>query len=247
MSDSLMDRMINRQKKSQNKAKQAGNAMIYVLVAIVLFAALSMILSRQTDISETSEIDAAKAEMYGTQFIAYSAAAKSAVDQMIFSGTRMDSLDFTLPSQAGFNTAPTINKVYHPDGGGLNAGTLPAETTTSAIADPVAGWYMGRFNNVEWTKTTATDVILVAYQIKKPICEKINEKAIGSATIPQLTTSIRSIMIDDAFYAGTVNADFLTDPNNVGSVCDECHGRSSLCVEDQAGGTYAFYAVIEER
>jgi hypothetical protein len=142
---------------SNQHPNQRGNALIYVLVAIVLLAALSMTLGRQTDTSESSDLDDAKAEMYATQLMAYAAATKNSIDQMLFSNDKaLAQLDFTLPTQAGFNTAPTIYKVYHPDGGGLNAARLPADITTSAISDPVAGWYLGRFNNVEWTPTTAT-------------------------------------------------------------------------------------------
>lgn len=225
---------------------QRGNAMIYVLIAIVLFAALSMTLGRQTNTNEADDLDDSKAEMYATQFIAYAASAKSAIDQMQFGGIDIANVNFTLPSQAGFNTAPTITKIYHPDGGGLNAGKLPEDAITSAIADPVAGWYMGRFNNVEWTKTSGTDVILTAFQIKKSICEKINLTITGSVTIPQLGDTIRETMIDDSFYTGATNVDLTTDPAGA-PLCASCHNKASLCVEDSAGGTYAFYSVIADR
>lgn len=224
---------------------QSGNAMIYVLIAIVLFAALSFTFSRQTDTGEAGGLDDAKAEMYATQMIAYATSTKSALDQMIFSGASIDDLNFTLPSQAGFNNAPTITKVYHPDGGGLNSAALASAAIKQNIADPVAGWYMGRFNNVEWTKTTGQDVILVAFQIKKEVCEKINDKVTGSTAIPLLADSIRETMIDDSLYGGA-NVDFTTDP--AGSpVCAACHNRSALCVEDQAGGTYGFYTVVADQ
>lgn len=220
--------------------------MVYVLIAIVLFAALSMTIGRQTDTSEADDLDDGKAELYATQLIAYATQAKSAVDQMLFTGAQIGDLVFTLPSEAGFNTAPTLYKVYHPDGGGLNPGTLRSETIDQNIADPVAGWYLGRFNNVEWTRTTGTDVILVAFQIKKSICEKINEKIRGTTAIPVMTSPIRNVMIDDAFYGGAGNTDLTTDPGGT-PICADCDKRASLCVEDSAGGTYGFYTVIADR
>lgn len=229
------------------KNSQRGNALIYVLIAIVLFAALSMTLGRQTDTSESGDLSDAKAEMYATQLISYAAAVKSSIDQMLFSNDKaLGQLNFTLPNQAGFNTAPTIYKVYHPDGGGLNPATLPAEISTDNVADPVAGWYLGRFNNVEWTPSAATDVILVAFQIKQKVCEKINLKITGSATIPQMGATIREVMIDDSLYAGASNADLTTDPAGT-PICAACHKRASLCVEDSGGGTYGFYTVIADR
>ena len=245
-----MKRIIGQMKTKREhlfgKKSQAGNAMIYVLIAIVLFAALSMTLGRQTDTGEASDISDGKEELYATQIITYAAQAKSAIDQMQFSGTKIPTFDFTLPSQAGFNADPTITKVYHPDGGGLNPGTLPARAVDQNIADPVAGWYMGRFSNVEWTKTSAQDVILVAFQISERVCQKINEKVTGSTAIPQLTTSIRVVAIDDSIYAGGTNTDFMTDPNNVPN-CAACHHKGSLCVEDSAGGTYGFISVLTDQ
>ena len=219
--------------------------MIYVLIAIVLFAALSMTLGRQTDNSEASDLDDGKAELYATQLIAYATQAKSAVDQMMFSSTSIDELDFTLPSEAGFNSAPTMHKVFHPDGGGLNAVALPEQAIDQNIADPVAGWYMGRFENVEWTETSGTDVILIAYQVKKKICEKINQNVTGTTTIPQLTTTIRNVFIDDAIHAGG-NVELTTDPAGT-PICATCHKRASLCVEDVVPGTYGFYTILADR
>lgn len=235
-------------KNDQKEMKQErGNALVYVLIAICLFAALSFVLGKQTDTSEGSAISEDKAELYATQLISYSAQAKSAVDQMVFSGTKLDNLDFTLPTESGFNTAPPAltNKVFHPDGGGLSPGRLPAEAVAQNSTDPTAGWYIGRFNNVEWTKTAGTDVVLVAYQINKKVCEKINEKAVGSDAIPVMGDSIKETMINDAFHTG-VNTDLTTDPTG-SPVCADCHKRASICVEDQGGGRYAFFTVLEDR
>lgn len=228
--------------------RQAGNALIYVLIAIALFAALSMTLGRQTDTSESSSLSDDKAALYATQLISYAAQAKSAVDQMLFSGASIDQLDFARPGSATYDAGATtdkIKRVYHPDGGGLSAGTLSEEVLAYTGTDPEAGWYMGRFNNIEWTKTTATDVVLVAYGINKKVCQSINIKANGSPNIPQLTDSIKEILIDDVYHTG-VNTDFTTDSGGT-PICAACDKVSSLCVEDAAAGLYGFYAVIENR
>lgn len=235
---------MNKYKNQNNKMR--GNAMLYVLIAIVLFAALSMTLGRQTDTDEAGDLSDARARAHATQIIAYSAAAKSAADQMLFSNTRLANIDFTLPGQAGFNTAPTITKIYHPDGGGLNPGRLASDAVKQGVSDPVAGWYIGRFNNVEWTATTGTDIILTAFQINRKICEIINETLTGSTAIPTLTVAARAVLIDDAIYTGVTNTDLTTDP--AGSpVCADCHRKASLCVKDNALDVYAFYTIVADR
>lgn len=222
---------------------ERGNALIYVLIAIILFAALGFTLSRTTDTSEVGTLDNEKAELYATQIISYAGQAKSAVDQMLFTAsTSINQLDFTQPTDVTFETAPLIHKVYHPQGGGLNPGTLPEAAVAQVTSDPVPGWYMGRFNNIEWTASAADDVVLVAYQISKRVCELINEKITGSTTIPALNgASIRNVLIDDTLHGGT-NIELTTD---AGDICPACENMGSMCVQD--GGIYAFYTVIEDQ
>lgn len=235
--------------KQQNKFgprhDERGNALVYVLIAIALFAALSFTLGRQTDTNEASSLSDEKAELVAAQLISYAAQTKSAVDQMLFTGTDIDDLDFVLPTDAAFNTAPHIDKVHHPEGGGLNPGRLPADAVDQNSTDPVAGWYMGRFNHVEWTASASQEVILVAYQISQQVCENINLKINGSATIPTMDDSIKETMIDDAFHTGT-NLDLTTDPAGT-PICSDCHKVTTLCVENQAQDAYGFFTIIADQ
>lgn len=223
---------------------ERGNALVYVLIAIALFAALSFTLARQSDTGEGGTLSDEKAELYATQLISYAAQVKSVIDQMMFSGTDIDDLDFLDPSEGTFNDGTQLdraNRVYHPEGGGLIKGNIPDEAVSllSTVIRP--GWYLSRFSNVEWTKTTADDVILTAYQIKKSVCEKINLKITGSTDIPTLNVTIADILIDSA-----INSDFLTDPDNAPN-CSECHEMPSLCVQNQTQNAYAFYTVIADQ
>ncbi len=221
--------------------RERGNALIYVLVAIALFAALSMTLGRQTDTSEAGSLSEEQAELFSTQLISYAVQAKSVADQMIFTGptSAIDDMDFTLPTAAGFNTAPNINKIYHPEGGGLNPAKLPPKAIDETTTDPSAGWYIGRIDNVEWTDTASDDVLLVAYQIDKAVCEKINEKVTGSTAIPATVGGItlRDLLVDDALHAGT-NQEFNT------ADCAGCNDYFSLCISNTGGTRWAFYSII---
>ncbi len=238
---------------------ESGNALIYVLIAIALFGALSFTLGRQTDTGEVGTISDEKAELYATQLISYAAQAKQIVDQMIFTNTDIDDIDFVLPSVAAFNTPPHIDKMYHPEGGGLMQGKIPAAIMTTGVAAPPSGWYLGRFNNVEWTAlaqgNTAgpglteapwEEVILVAYQINQQVCEKINEKINGSTAIPTMTDSIKETMIDDATvgYGAGTNTDLTTDG---GDICPDCDNMTTLCVENQAQTAYGFYTILADQ
>ncbi len=215
---------------------EQGNALIYVLIAIALFAALGFTLSKQNRNAGTHEIDDAKAELYAMQLITYASQVKSVIDQMIFTGSDIDDLIFTKPSETGFSTAPYIHKVYHPQGGGLTPATLPKQAVYQISTTPPSGWYLDRFNNVEWTKTTGTDVILTAYQISKAVCEKINQKIIGSNNIPALSGNMSEYLVNTS-----TNSDLTI------ASCAACEGYSSLCVSNSSVTAYSFYSVIIDR
>lgn len=236
-----------------NRRAESGNVLVYVLIAIVLFAALNFTLSRQTDSTEAGALDQNKAELYATELITYAANVKEAYDKMEFSGAKLEDIDFTPPSAATFNTAPTIKKIFHPDGGGLNPVTLPEKVGITTLTDPVAGWYLGRFNNVEWTgaDTTKTDIVLTAYGIAQSVCGFINQKITGNTAIPSITDPIKEVLVPQS-SGGTANftganQDLTTDPANTtpAPICPDCHNKPSFCVQE--GGIYAFYTVIANR
>ncbi|MDH5723086.1 MAG: hypothetical protein OEY94_07175 [Alphaproteobacteria bacterium] len=222
------------------KTCEKGNALIYVLIAIVLFAGLGFTLARQSNNAGTTELDEAKAELLADQIIAYAQQAQNSIDQMLFSGSKINDLVFTLPSEAGFNTAPLQHKIYHPSAGGFIPSPMPAQMVNEVSTTPNAGWYLGRFNNVEWTPSTNMDVILTGHQISRAICEKINFKITGSTTIPAIVGDLRTFLIDDANYVGT-NADFTTIE------CAACENYKTMCVSN-AGATYfTYYAIIADQ
>lgn len=237
--------MKTNQEHLAKNSQESGNALIYILIAIALFAALSFVLGRQTDTGGRSVLSDDQAELYASQIISYAVQTKSVIDQMTISGSDIGDLDFTLPTAAGFNTGSNINKVYHPEGGGLNPGRLPAGAISQSTSDPVPGWYLGRFNNVEWTESSGTDIILTAYQINQTVCQSLNKKINGSTTIPVLGDSIKEVMIDDAVHGGT-NTDLTTDPTG-SPICSDCHKVTSLCVENADQDAYAFFTIIADR
>lgn len=237
-------RVGNAVHRSAGRSSERGNALVYILIAIALFAALSFTLSRTTETEEAGELDEERAQFYATQMIGYATTAKSVVDQMIFSGASIDELDFVLPGHVMFDQGSNINKVFHPQGGGLNQGVLNkgmvAEVETLV---PQPGWYIGRFNNVDWTDTNAKEVILTAYQITKPICQNINRIATGSIAIPVLEDSIRETLIDNEF-TGAVNIDLTTEDDGI---CPECANKATLCVQNRAKTAYAFYTILADQ
>jgi len=222
---------------------QSGNAMVYVLIVVALFAALSFILSRQTDTSEAGTLSAEKREIHTAQMLQTTMQLKQVIDQMTFIGTAIDALDFTPPggSTGGidFEDPPFGNKVFHPSGGGLTMPRLSDEVIARFNDDPEPGWYIGRFNDVEWTPSENDDVIATAHQISQALCAHINRKLTGEPDIPELSAQILNRLLIDAEHSSAIDNIRFTSAH-----CAECYGRPALCVKEQGRNLWSFYSLV---
>ena len=91
---------------------QRGNAFVYVLIAIILFAGLMFTISRMDEGgTSTSDLDEGRAKVGANSILAYASSVEGAVIRLDRVGTSADQIDFMLPSDAAFNTAPNLNKL----------------------------------------------------------------------------------------------------------------------------------------
>ena len=218
---------------------QSGNVFVYILIAVGLFGALMFTLSKSASQGDAAgDLAEGESKIVAGEIIAYAASASSALSQMQQTGATINQIDFMLPSDVDFEDAPTIYKLFHPDGGGLNYKALPSKAIKDDGAGLDAGYYIGRFNNVEWTPTASFDVLFTAYEIKKNVCTELNKKVAGISTIPTVTgDSLQNLFVYDDLHSGT-NDNFM-EVN-----CTACEEISALCVTDGAEN-YVFYSILE--
>ena len=226
--------------------------MIYILIAVVLFGALTMMVARQGDNSETGAMNSERAEIAAAQIIQTSMQLKQGIDQMLYSGSERDpntpddDLVFTTPDdEPAFSTPPNTHKVFHPAGGGLILQPIPPQAIDQVSANPPARWYIGRFINVEWTNTTAQEVILTAHQINETVCRAINQKLLGDPTPLAATVHPRSILVDASLYSGTNPTDWTT------TNCPACEDKIAGCLvgpsEVPGENIYSLYSIVISR
>ncbi|MEM9469005.1 MAG: hypothetical protein AAF988_02475 [Pseudomonadota bacterium] len=226
--------------KTTNKHPESGNAMIYVLLAIALFGILTATLSSQNEQADGQDLDDELVELYASELIEYSNAAKQVVDQMLITGSTIDDLDFVNPSSSAFDTAPHIHKIHHPQGGGL---TYKSDSYPDAFWGYVGrrGWEHITVTNVEWTESSANDIMLSFMDLNDEICQKINEKITGSSTVPTYTSGYTA----NALFREVVAVSHLDLDT---AACAGCVGYSSLCVADpSAFGQRVFYTILAGR
>lgn len=228
--------------KTKNSS-ESGNAFLYILIAVILFGALIFTLSRTSDNDDgTGELAEGQKTIAVNEILAYAASAQNVLTQMQASAVQTDQIDFMVPSDSAFNDPPTIYKFFHPDGGGMTLKTLPkvAIDDNGSGVDP--GYYIGRYNSIEWTPSTTNDILFTAYELKQDVCAAINLKLTGDATIPTVIgDSAEDLFVPDDLHAGT-NTNFEV------SNCADCEEKPALCVEATASGgvtEYVFYSIME--
>ena len=90
------------------QSRTRGNVVIYLLIAVVLFAALTALVTRSSDGDRlTSNLDNDRAGLRAQELINYATAATQAVEQMRMADPNLDpaTIDFILPSATGFNNS----------------------------------------------------------------------------------------------------------------------------------------------
>lgn len=215
----------------------SGNVLVYVLLAVVLFGALSFTLTKQLGSGSgmTGTLDTNKARLRAEELINYATAARSTVEQMrTMSNLLPNEFSFVKQGDAGYDTAPHKAKVYHPVGGGLNVFTPTPEMFASGSDE--RGWVAQVGTNVDFTQTTGSDIIFTFLDVNPAVCKAINERLFKDTAIPTTTLDASKVFIN----GGGDDDDFET------SDCSSCTQRTSYCVIDSDGNN-AFYNVILAR
>lgn len=217
-----------------------GNALVYVLIAVALMAAVTYAVTGDNRGSQEGQLTDAQAKLLATDLIAHAAAAEQAVYQMTQWGVDYSEIKFDLPSTAGYSTDVT-KQIYHPSGGGLTFPTYNPDTifVDNSLSPPNVdrGWRWQNITNVEWSSSSATDIIMAFVDINPNICAAINEQLVGNATVP--TSGVN--------FNATFDYSYSSHDNFTISDCVACQNKRALCIENGTGQTYAFYSILGSR
>jgi hypothetical protein len=211
--------------------RQSGNAFLYILIAIVLFAGLTFVLSRGHDSGDKTVLNQAQVQTTAQRLMSYVNQTTQGWLQMSNTGTDLDELDLTLPSDVTFNNAPTIHKLFHPDGGGVLFREMNDPEFIATPGTP-EGWYFVLVDT-DWSPSTATDFMMFFTNLKQSLCAQINLEITQSTVIPVATFD------SEALGDGTLNP--LTE-----ATCASCKTHASICIQDSIG-RYVYFNTIEQR
>lgn len=170
-----------------NKNSERGNAIVWILIAVALFAALNYAFTSSSRVS-TSVLSDAEAEAYANEIIQYGNEVKSAVKKMQLLGIKTEEIDFfselslqdTLtevqwPNNPNCTTQAC--KVFNISGGGLQGKvfekiSIDDAYTSSAI--PKEGHPAIFRTKILGVGSDAQDLVLQIWGLQQNVCDAIN-------------------------------------------------------------------------
>ena len=227
--------------KCKKHSFQTGNAMLFVLVGIILFAALTFTFTRSS--RSPSSVSSEDAHIYAHQILSYAENINNAVQTiMLQNGCNGTRISFENTSVAGYNHAPAVPqkcRVFNTTiGGGMNFESPPSGALTTAgeylftgnvcINDVGTGSYAACASD----GLKNEELLLILPLIKADVCTAINRILNNSGSIPEEAAS----GYDSTKFIGTYTDSFAID-TDARAVCFQSTGGSP-------GSGYHFYYTL---
>lgn len=235
--------------KTASRPHEKGNVLFYILIAVILLAALSYAVA-QSGRGNVGQVNEEKARLLASEILEFASSMSNAVAQLRLRGVLDTELCFDDPQWGGApynNPSCTDNakKIFHLDGGGLTWKNAPSQAMDSTQT-PDNLWHIYGNNEIEEVGTTCAaaacaELILVTDELKLEVCKKINDLlgVENPSDAPPIDSSV-----------GTTR--FIGTYAFTSTIGDEAGGeqlirKTGACFENQANGKYTFYKVLVAR
>ncbi|MBN8521512.1 MAG: hypothetical protein J0L77_06430 [Alphaproteobacteria bacterium] len=224
---------------------EQGNVFVFVLIGIVLFAALAFTFTRSAQ-QGTGNFTIQQARVAAGDILSYAQYMERAVSKIRVRRVSESLLDFENTSVTGYtNPACTSGacEIFNPQGGQMVWQNPPAQ------ANNASPWVINGTTRVSGVGTdgavaSAADLLLILPNVDKTVCAEINTRlgiSNPSGNPPRVTGS--TVNVTAKFIGGF---SMVGDPISV----TELNGRSAGCFEGNgtpATATYHFYQVLLAR
>lgn len=216
---------------------QSGNVFMFILLGIVLFAALGFVVSRGMRTETTTAMSQRQAELAAVDILDYAQKIERAVSKLLARGISENDIDFTNNVVAGYPHTPVLpnaNRVFDTTGGNVswrnpedlaNDGSpwlFTGETCIPDVGNGGAGCSSDSVKNEE--------LLAVLPNLDTNVCDEIN-KRLSIAALP---------------VGGDVSTDKFTGSFADGQKPTNTAGLTAACFEN-AGGDKIFYFVLIAR
>ena len=231
--------------------RESGNVMIYIFLAIAMFAALSFAVAKIMQ-SGTSNPNREVGQLHSTDVIQYADGLKRAVQTMRIRGVEDDQFSFEATGLAGYTPHAACSadscRIFKPAGGGMNymppmddwldpAGDgqplyrewfFPANVCVQGVGTGAAGCDTDGLDN--------EDLVAILPWVKKELCITINERlgVINTGGNPPVASAV-------AWGGGKFTGTFAD-----GTIIARA-GETAACLREFGGTSYFYYKVLLAR
>ena len=244
------------------KNSESGNIIWFILLAIVLLASLTVLLTRSADTVEQSG-NVERQRIQGSNVLASAKTLDEALKQMSMRGISENEISFDVSFLSGYanpSCTGTACRLFDVAGGGQSykaPSTDWLDNTQSAqprygewyfpSAVCVAGVGTGGVGCGSDLSTTDEDLLIVLPWVKKKLCIQINN--LLGVTNP---AGVPSKLSGDAFTAGypMYTGSFTAEGGEISDAALALSGQKAGCFEGNGippAGSYHFYYALIER
>lgn len=214
---------------SQHRPAESGNALWFLLLAIVLLSALTMAVTGTSDTTEQSG-SVERDRIAASEIMRFSKGVEQAITNMRMRGISENRISFETPDMAVYANGRCSGDdsclVFHPNGG--NIGYVAPGGSINDGTD----WIFTGHNNVEGVGTAAPDLVMILPNIHDGICSQLN----------------RMLDVSPANTDGTIDFTLYTGNFSAAETIQHMSGARAGC-QDNEGEDYdkIFYQVLIAR
>ncbi len=247
---------MNRKTNWHVQNSQSGNAFIYILVAIALFAALTYTFTRSAQQGGTGDISKQEAAIAASEILSYARSIEEAVNRVrVKNRCSENEISFEYGGNYVNASAPGTNKCHLFESAGGNIPWHTPQTSwldSSQSSNALYGSYSyvgaGGVDDVE---SAASDLVFFAPVLNRQVCININNNLNISNPSDEPAVDDTGILTETPFtgsYASTPAA--AATINDSGS-STALSGENAACIRESTGcnggSCYNFYYVLLAR
>jgi hypothetical protein len=220
---------------------ESGNVLIYILIAIVLLAALNFAFSQGSDSGAEGTLGKGEAVIAASDIMRYAGSVQQATRQLMRNeGCSENDISFNFNSASYAHSAPQECRVFDFKGGGLSYEAPRNKWVTSSQE-----WYFPDNVCIENVGTSSScssgnqDLVVMLPKLDSQICKQINKKLdINTGSNPP-----------DVNWAGNLTNYYTGDFNSGNQIGGAMAGRRSGCFNNSGSGASGnhYYHVLMAR
>ncbi len=239
-------------RKAKMYEPESGNVFLFILIGIVLFAALSFTISRGFHTESTSTLTERELALAAADVLSFAQKVERGYNRLLQKGCSESQISSSGSHPKGtFNNAnaPADNSchLFDPNGAGLEYEYPPDGFQSLATSDWYANWWFIKFRGKDIGQDDCTDQYLVLRALTPESCEALNTAAGHSfASIP---VNALPIGAGDYFLG---QASFTCTAGTIQFNIAELQDQTAFCYDDGSAttsihGKYRFMYLLHER